>query len=112
MKTALKWIGWSVLAVVGIVAFMEADKATQWGALAIGLGGWALHDLERRAKQRKQEIEYRLTAIEGKLDLLLNQPVDTHRIADEVERILTRHRAYDPARDGVLSSEWPFGKGS
>lgn len=51
MKTALKWIGWGLLALVALVVFDDLDKTTVRWAMAGGAAGWfgyvVLDKLER-----------------------------------------------------------------
>lgn len=99
MKAAFKWIGWGILGLIVLTAFLQADQTTQWGIGIIGVGCWLFHDSERRAEQRRVALEYRLNVIEGKLDAIINHPLNTSYISDGVEGLIDELRDRQRARD-------------
>lgn len=114
MKTALKWVGWGVLALVVLAVFLQAEKLTQWGIGVILVLGWLIHGLEQTLERRHVAQTMALERLEEKLDQILNHPLNTRYISNGIEAMVdecnARRRGSDDDMVAPLSGEWPFGK--
>lgn len=102
MKTALKWVGWAVLALVVLAAFLGADALTRWGIGVIAVVGWLIHEMEKTVKQRHDQQDAALRRIDEKLDQILNHPLNTKYICDGIEAMVDERNARGRNGDGGL----------
>lgn len=100
MKTALKVVGWAVVALIVLIVFLQADKLTQWGVGTIAVAVWLIHELEKTVKKLHEQQAADLERIEQKLDQLLNHPLNTRYICDGIEAMVDECNARNRGDDG------------
>lgn len=123
MKTALKWIGWAILAVIVAAAFFDADKTTQW---VLFLGGGALYlinSILTQAKESEQKVLAAIYRLERKVDELAAEPIyfrhfqndladfiaeQTHRRTRDEEADSMADAAARAAHNSGIGVDWPF----
>lgn len=76
IKTALKWIGWSVLLLILATVFFNADKTAQIVMISLGLGFWGVAFYSKEQEKHRKWLDWRLTQIERRLDRISDEMAD------------------------------------
>lgn len=106
MKTALKWVGWGLLVLIGLGLWSQMDKISQTIVAVGGVIWYVAHGLWKEAERQRKSISYRIDRIEEKLDQLLHHPLNTRHVLDGIEGIVDEFRDRQRARERDASGRW------
>lgn len=92
MKTALKWIGWSVLALIAASIFFNLDKTAQTVIVLVGLGYWAFNEVSKEQAQIRKAMNDRMDRFESRLNEILDSQIHPSRV-EALEEMADEYRA-------------------
>jgi len=107
MKKTLKWAIWAPFGLIAALIFFSSDKPMQMVFLVLGGGWWGLLIILDKIDKNDENLRYRLSEIERKLDSLsAHQPAPWVQdgLADFVaERDRQKREAHDAEMDKLMS---------
>lgn len=98
MKTALKWIGYSVLGLIALVALMDADKLTQWFLMAFAGGSWAFYTLGKAVDESRRDLVNRVERLYDKVEQVAHDQWRAEKALTDVARAVAALTTRDESR--------------